>query len=36
MRLLSNTIDGGFFRITIPTDGSTFCGLPVEKATVKY
>lgn len=36
MILLGNTFDGGFFRVTVPTDGTSFFGLPVEKVSVKY
>lgn len=36
MILLDNTFDGGFFKVTVPADGSSFFGLPLEKVSVKY
>lgn len=34
--LLKNTSEGGFFRVCVPTDGSSFCGLSVQRVCIAF
>lgn len=36
MILLRNTFDGGFFKVVVPINGQSFCGLSVEKVSKRF